>query len=164
MRGSCSPLNISTMRVAPILLLITTAGEESFVTFPIRQEPSPNGCDLKMSRARSASNAAINATNLNLRVNQPHHQVAERRAVALNRALKRQPFALCHNRYAVTAQIAAQQNHVAGTHARRRNGKIVFDHADSGGIDEDSVAFALVHDLSVTGDKLDARLVGCATH
>src|SRR5262245_57160002 len=64
MRGSCSPLNISTMRVAPILLLITTAGEESFVTFPIRQAPSPNGCDLKMSRARSASDAAINATNL----------------------------------------------------------------------------------------------------
>jgi len=37
MRGSCSPLSMSTMREAPILLFIVTRPEASSVTVPIRQ-------------------------------------------------------------------------------------------------------------------------------
>ena len=65
-----------------------------------------------------------------------------------------QPFAHRHDRDAVPAEIAAEQHGVARLDATRRDLGLVLDYAESGGVDKQAVAFALVYDFRVAGHKL----------
>jgi hypothetical protein len=84
--------------------------------------------------------------------------------IAFNGALERQAFADGHDRHSVAAEVAVDQDGVAGLDALGRDFERVLDDAYPGGVDEEAVAFAFVHDLGVAGDDLHAGLLRCLLH
>ncbi len=95
---------------------------------------------------------------------QRRDQRGQRRAVALDRGFEFQALAGGHYRDAVTAEVAAENDRVAGLDAARRNRQIVLDDADAGRVDKDLVAFSAVDHLCVAGDEMYAGRVGRLPH
>ena len=91
-------------------------------------------------------------------------EAVEWRAVALDGAFEFEALALAHDRHAVVADVATENDLVAGTGTIGRDADVVLDDTDAGCGDEDLVAFAAVDDLGVAGDELYAGLGGRGTH
>jgi hypothetical protein len=69
-----------------------------------------------------------------------------------------------HDRHAVPADIAADQDGVARLNALGRDFLRVLKDADPGGVDEEAVAFAFIDDLGIAGDDLHAGLLRGLLH
>ena len=92
-------------------------------------------------------------------------QAVERRGVAGDFGFEFEAFAHGHDGDAVHGDLAAEENFVAGPGARwGRCSTPSRDHADAGGVDEDSVGLAAIDDFGVAGDERDARGVGGFAH
>ena len=105
---------------------------------------------------QSAAGQVAQTMNFNSGFEQFQNNFVNGRGIAFDGALELQPFTHGHDGHAVPAQIAAHQHGVAGPDVPGCNDERVFDDADAGGVDEQAVALALVHDLGVTGDDLHA--------
>ena len=92
------------------------------------------------------------------------HRRRQRRAVAFDLRLELQALAHRHDRHAVPADIAGQQDHVAHAHARGRHHGVVLDEADAGGVDEQPVALAPVHHLGIARHEQHAGGRGRRLH
>jgi hypothetical protein len=88
----------------------------------------------------------------------------ERRTVAFDGALEFQALSLAHDRHAMIADVAAEDDLVAAAGAICRYADVMLDHADTGCGDEDLVAFTAVDDLGIAGDELYAGLSGGSAH
>src|SRR5208283_1122528 len=91
-------------------------------------------------------------------------KLVQRSTVALDRTLEFEAFALRHDRHAVVADRAAQDDLVARTGKIGGDVDIVLDDADARRGDEDLVALAPVDNLGVAGDELDAGFGGGGAH
>ncbi len=91
-------------------------------------------------------------------VEQRGDQPVQRRAVALDLRRERHVAARVEDRRAVLAEAAVDQHRVARPAAPGPELDALADHADAGGVEEELVAGALVHDLGVAGDDLHAGL------
>ena len=91
-------------------------------------------------------------------------QFGQRGAIALQRALETEPLADRHDRHAVPAEVAAQQDRVAGLDPGGRDLDALRHPADAGGVDEDAVALAAIDDLRVAGDDPHAGRPGGLGH
>lgn len=84
--------------------------------------------------------------------------------IALNRRFKVQPLPFGHNRNAMAAQIATEQNRITGANAGGANVVGVFNHAYAAGIDKNTIAFAPIHNFGISGDDAHASPPGRPLH
>src|ERR1039458_4112796 len=111
-----------------------------------------------------AAGEVAQAVDFHARAQELQDGLGERGGVAFDCALEGQPFADGRDRHAVPAHVAVDQDGVARLHALGRDLKRVLQDADSGGIDEEAVTFALIHYLGVAGDDLHTRVLRGLLH
>ena len=179
MRGSCSPLSMSTIRVAPMRLRSVTRPAGASSTVPIAHAPALTSCapqdvecafgvarparmrrsvlrwrrtagrsprishaprtssrtgmsasrtcdvqprrlgDLDERARQAAAGQVAQAVDLDAGRRAAPHRLRQRRAVAFDGRLEREPLAHRHDRHAVPADVAAQQHRVARPDAAR---------------------------------------------
>ena len=115
--------------------------------------------DFVEDAGQAAAGEVAQAVDLDAGAQKLEDHIGHRGGIAFNRALEGQAFAHGHDRHAVPADIAADEDGVAGLHALGGDLLRVFEDADTGGVDEKAVAFALIDDLGVAGDDLHAGLL-----
>ena len=81
-----------------------------------------------------------------------------------NAPSKLQPLADRHDRHAVPAEVAAQQDRVAGLDSGGRDFDALRHPADAGRVDENAVPLAAIDDLGVAGDDPHAGRPGGLGH
>ena len=95
------------------------ANRNSF--FLDQQSPVRRLGDFVQRARQTAARQIAQAMNFNSRLQQFQNHFVNRRGIAFDFALKFQSFAHGHNRHAMTAHVAADENHVASLHILRRN-------------------------------------------